>query len=213
MKKRFLGILLALVLVLSLLPATVFAADTTETVNTAAELESAVAAGGTVKLGKDIDISSTLDIYRTAGLVIIDLNGHTLRMIGNSGVIYVGTNANLTLMDSSEEQTCTISNCTATYNGGGVYNYEEALFKMEGGTISGCSANNGGCVYNEDTLQNNSNTGATICYGELVNNGSIEGKLVEFYNGDDLYAWEVIPSGGKVVKPKDIANIRGMMTE
>ena len=92
MKKRLLAILLSLMMVLSLLPVGVFAADA-EGTGTGAELaelftkaNAGVAGSGdvTVKIDKDYNLtgydwtSLTVDGYRGAGIVTVEGNGHTI---------------------------------------------------------------------------------------------------------------------------------------
>ena len=105
MKKRILGILLTLCIVICLAPTGVFAdGETVKNVATAQELIDALADGanGTVRLAADIDIAGSLNISRT---VTLDLNGHVLKMTGSGSVIILddnsGTNTgDLTLVDS-----------------------------------------------------------------------------------------------------------------
>ena len=105
MKKRILGILLTLCIVICLAPTGVFAdGETVKNVATAQELIDALADGanGTVRLAADIDIAGSLNIFRT---VTLDLNGHVLKMTGSGSVIILddnsGTNTgDLTLVDS-----------------------------------------------------------------------------------------------------------------
>ena len=105
MKKRILGILLTLCIVICLAPTGVFAdGETVKNVAMAQELIDALADGanGTVRLAADIDIAGSLNIFRT---VTLDLNGHVLKMTGSGSVIILddnsGTNTgDLTLVDS-----------------------------------------------------------------------------------------------------------------
>lgn len=122
-----------------------------------------------------------------------------------------------------------IVGCSATW-GGGVYVGMFCTFVMKGGSIVGCSASTessgvyvngvkyddrglfsmeGGSVYgdvsNEGRITNVASSGATVCYGKLSNNRSIESCLVEFKDGEDLYAWEVVKEGSKAVCPADPA--------
>lgn len=122
-----------------------------------------------------------------------------------------------------------IVGCSATY-GGGVHVSVFCTFAMKGGSIVGCSAPvkgssvfvngvtkddrgtfamEGGSVYgdvfNHGSIKNEVSSGATVCYGKLDNSGSIDGCLVEFKDGEGLYAWEVVKEGSKAVKPVDSA--------
>ena len=108
MKKRLLSILLIGCMLLTLLPAAVFAEDASAAVTevkTAQELTDALNSAATeIKLMDNIDISTTLKITRT---VTLDLNGFVLKMTGSGGVfLIIEDNArkyfgNLTLTDSN----------------------------------------------------------------------------------------------------------------
>ena len=154
MKRRLLPILMTLVLVcaLPIWAAFVTSGDVTnpllttadateplklEEVSTADDLRAKITAGNSVKLTKNIDINTALNVTST---LTLDLNGCTLRMTGNTSVFYVYNNATLTIQDSSAEGTGTITGGNAG-DGGGVYigdNSSEGHLVMTGGTITGC---------------------------------------------------------------------------
>ena len=145
MKKRILSIVLAICLVLSYVPITVFAANTDAT-----ELQNKLDSGGTVTLSKDYTIDTTLNVKNT---VTLDLNGHVIKMTGSGSVISIAW-SNLTLQDSSPTATHTdaslpaggvITGGNAAY-GGGVYVGSGGSMTMNGGTIKKCSAECGGGV-------------------------------------------------------------------
>ena len=107
-------------------------------VSTAADLQSNIDAGNSVKLTKNIDINTALNVTST---LTLDLNGCTLRMTGNTRVFYVYNNATLTIQDSSAAKSGTITGGNAG-DGGGVYigdNSSEGHLVMTGGTITGCA--------------------------------------------------------------------------
>ena len=107
-------------------------------VRTADELQSKIDAGNSVKLTKNIDINTALNVTST---LTLDLNGCTLRMTGNTRVFYVYNNATLTIQDSSAAKSGTITGGNAG-DGGGVYiggNSSEGHLVMTGGTITGCA--------------------------------------------------------------------------
>lgn len=81
MKKRILSIVLAICLVLSCVPITVFAANADAT-----ELQNKLDSGGTVTLSKDYTIDTTLSVKNT---VTLDLNGHVIKMTGSGSVISI----------------------------------------------------------------------------------------------------------------------------
>ncbi len=99
------SLLLSCALCLTLLPAAALAADgTTAKVTTADELTAAVTEKtvSTIKLGADINVTSTIGIRRTVNL---DLNDHVLRMTGDGNVIEVGNGGELTLVDDAQTKT------------------------------------------------------------------------------------------------------------
>ena len=153
MKRRLLPILMTLVLVcaLPIWAAFVTSGDVTNPlvctagasepsvpvkVSTATDLQSNIDAGNSVKLTKNIDINTALNVTST---LTLDLNGCVLRMRGNTSVFYVYNNATLTIQDSSAAKSGTITGGNAG-DGGGVYigdNLSEGHLVMTGGTITG----------------------------------------------------------------------------
>ena len=129
MKKRLLAILLSLMMVLSLLPVGVFAADA-KGIGTGAELaelftkaNAGVAGSGdvTVKIDKDYNLtgydwtSLTVDGYQGAGIVTVEGNSHTITGLnaplfaggfaGTSGIVVKNlTLTNVTINDSTSDQ-------------------------------------------------------------------------------------------------------------
>ena len=152
MKKRILSIVLTICMVFMFLPTTVFAAN-----EDATALQNLLNSGGTVTLSKDYTIDSTLNVTTN---VTLDLNGHVIKMTGSGSVIYVKSDANLTMTDSNKTATHTDSDLPAggvitggntTQNGGGVYVSSGCSMTMTGGTIENCSATSGGGVYVYDS--------------------------------------------------------------
>ena len=155
MKRRLLPILMTLILVcaLPIWAAFVTSGDVTnplltiadateplklEEVSTADDLRAKITAGNSVKLTKNIDINTALNVTST---LTLDLNGCVLRMTGNTSVFYVYNNATLTIQDSSAAKSGTITGGNAG-DGGGVYigdNLSEGHLVMTGGTITGCA--------------------------------------------------------------------------
>ena len=93
-------------------------------IDTFAELQVAVNAGGTVKLGGDITLESSLNI-EAATPVVLDLNGHTITGSGRSVCVW--------LLSGS----CTIRGGSITATGdNAVYNYSKSgTLMIEGCTI------------------------------------------------------------------------------
>ena len=137
-----------------------------------AALAAAIGQSGTVTLGADIRISSTLVIPKDT-YAVLDLNGYVLQMTGSGSVFKVEREGDLTVKDTSTdnrahtftvgsdgvwalddggEKTVTggvITGGDAEY-GGGVYIERDGKFALEGGSIVGCRASAcGGGVYIE----------------------------------------------------------------
>ena len=100
------------------------AVETATVVTTFAELQAAVNNGGTVKLGGDITLESSLNI-EAATPVVLDLNGHTITGSGRSVCVW--------LLSGS----CTIMGGSITATGdNAVYNYSKSgTLMIEGCTI------------------------------------------------------------------------------
>ena len=162
MKRRFVSILMALVMALSLLPAQALAEDTnvTKLTSTSGDLGS-----GVYQLDADVTITSTLNI---TGDTTVDLNGHVLRYdeAANPGSIFrVEAGKTLTLTDSRPAATHEDAKLPAGglitggkgyrhdgggggyhnyyYYGGGVYVGSGASFELAGGTIYACGIQSG----------------------------------------------------------------------
>lgn len=143
----------------------------------AAALAEAVQKSGTVTLGADIDIDSTLVISSYVS-VTLDLNGYMLRMTGSASVLTVESGGHLTIADSrpdaeerrfapdgdglwvldaTGEKSVTggiITGGTGTlgrwyFYGGGVYVNSGGHLTMEGGSIVGCSAYGANGIYGD----------------------------------------------------------------
>ena len=171
-KARLLRVLLALCMILSLVPISAFAVDSTvsnETELTAA-LENADCAE--IKLGGSIETTWELDVGRT---VTLDLNGYTLSCSGtDEDIIWVRSSGSLTIKDSStggkiDGQN---KNCGIEVKGG--------TLTLESGSIVNCTDadGDGGAV-------DVSNTGVTetqVKYGKFIMNG---GAIMDCKAGDD----------------------------
>ena len=168
MKRRFVSILMALVMALSLLPAQALAEDNTVTELNKNNISNYVTNGlgnGTYKLTEDVTITGTLTI---TGDTTVDLNGHVLRYdeAANPGSIFrVEAGKTLTLRDNRPAATHEDAKLPAGglitggrgyrhdgggggyhfyyYHGGGVYVEAGASFELAGGTIYACGVQSG----------------------------------------------------------------------
>lgn len=95
MKKRVLSLLLAIVMVVGLMPTASAATSTDPT--TVEQLQTAINEGGTVKLGDDIDLGSTVLTFPDNTPVTIDLNGNTLSKSSSGFVLELGAGDNVTI--------------------------------------------------------------------------------------------------------------------
>ena len=185
---------------------------------TADELTAAVTEKtvSTIKLGADINVTSTIGIRRTVNL---DLNDHVLRMTGDGNVIEVGNGGDLTLVDDAQTKTpkyfdrgdnglwtlrtddteteYTItggvitggkSKTAAGYRTGGGVDVYGSTFTMTDGNIVGCTAMAGGGVY----LSNNS---FTMTGGSIVDCTADDSRSEALYLGDRVNSTISISGG------------------
>ena len=141
---RIFSLMLVLAMAASCLPMSVLGAGTAVTVQTGgasvgyAAIEEAFAAiggkTGTMTLQEDISITETLEITADTDLTL-DLNGHNITMTGENRLFMV--RGIFTLQGEG-----ILSGGTAK-NGGGVY-VNAGTFNMKGGTISGCTVSESG---------------------------------------------------------------------
>ena len=206
MKKRILSIVLTLCIMLSIVPVTVFAANTDVT-----ELKNLMAKGGTVKLTHDYTVDSTLYVTKD---VTIDLNGYVIRKIDKGNLFHVelapGTAASarlsLTLKDSNPTRKHTGDNASLPDGGvittsvtayRAVYLRFKCRFIMEGGTIYGFNAQLGGAVYAEYGchffLKNGTISNCSADFG-----GAVYLKNDVSHNGVDDYTNRMTMSGGAI---------------
>lgn len=143
MKKRLIGLLMALALCLSLLPAMALAAGEHDSHSGWTELTAGTTtlSGGSYYLSGDVEYTGTQSIT-VSGEVTLCLNSHKLDLKGQH--ISVGSGASLTLCDCSTGGVLTGGSGS---NGGGVYVGGGGTFTLTGGNIAGNTANAGGGVY------------------------------------------------------------------
>ncbi len=151
-------------------------ADTT--VTTSEQLTTETGKGGTIILGDDITLASTL-VIESGKTVTLDLNGKTLKRNLDSAAEYgnvIDNEGTLTICDSSSEKNGTITGGNDSSNGGGIENSGTLI--LENVTISNNNAGGckGGGIYNTGTLTIN---GCTISDntadqgGGIYNNGTL----------------------------------------
>lgn len=150
--------LLAMMMSISLCSLWAFADDSyawTGDENTISVSDNVITLSGDGKLTLNSNITANIVINGNYSIEV-DLNGYTLTGKGNDSVISV-TSAILTLSDSSESGNGTITGGNAI-NGGGIC-VTEGTLTMMGGTISNCSASQyGGGVYLGCTNNGNGST-------------------------------------------------------
>ena len=225
MKRRLLPILMTLVLVCALPIWAAFVtsgdvtnplvctADATSSEESAVEkLKLAISNGGTVQLTEDIEITQTLYVERS---LTLDLNGHVLKMTGNSSVLRVKEGPHpvtLTITDSRPQNPHgsyaglpaggVITGGKGTDAGGSVHSVGGAVFlengttlKLEGGTLTG---NSDSSVFIR--------TGATF----VMNGGTITGETVGVHNNVGTFAM----NGGRITGCSDrgVYMFNGSMT-
>ena len=197
MKKKILSLFFCVAMVMSLsagLGITVAATEASTEVTNITGLQHAVNEGGEVKLGNDIDLTTTITVP-TGKTVTLDLNGHVLNA-GNiatsnptsnlKSVIY--NQGTLTIKDSNPEAAHEQTGLTGITGGvltggkgydnygGGIYN--TGTLNMTGGTIYGNTASYmGGGVYNVGTF---TVTGGVICGNTAGNFGGGVGNVGTF---------------------------------
>ena len=209
MKRRLLPILMTLVLVCALPiwaafvtsgdvtnPLVCTAGATSSEESAVEKLKLAISNGGTVQLTEDIEITQTLYVERS---MTLDLNGHVLKMTGNSSVLRVKEGPHpvtLTITDSRPQNPHgsyaglpaggVITGGKGTDAGGSVHSVGGAVFlengttlKLEGGTLTG---NSDSSVFIR--------TGATF----VMNGGTITGETVGVHNNVGTFAM----NGGRI---------------
>ena len=209
--KRFLAMFLAVVMIVGLMPMSVFAAENEETevsgevVTTQAELSAALASGGTAVLGADIALTSKLTVKADTTIT----GEYTItRAEGYTGTLFtVNSGKTLTLdgglvIDGGNNWTFDESFYTDMENfaSAGVYK-EDYTVSEEGGIVAtgNMIGNNGTVILNSVTIQNNWNKhvfgdtkGASLIMNEGALIRNIKGRVVETMQG----SWTM--NGGKI---------------
>ena len=152
-----------------------------------------------IQLSQDIALSNYLGIGDGSDFkptVTLDLNGHKLsrNLSANNdmgSVIRVEKGGTLTVKDSSGDNSGKIMGGKAT-NGGGITNHGTLTF--EGGTITDCSATNGGAIFNAPNVQGG--TPATL----TMTGGVIDGCWATDCGGIFNYAGCTLTISGGTIK-------------
>ena len=156
---------------------------------TADELTAAVTEKtvSTIKLGADINVTSTIGIRRTVNL---DLNDHVLRMTGDGNVIEVGNGGDLTLVDDA--QTKTPKYFDRGDNGLWTLRTDdtETEYTITGGEFHGTVTSDGTVSGGEfhDMVTNYGTIEGGAFYDEVINrgtirNGTFDGAVTNVYDG------------------------------
>ena len=216
MKRRLPPILMTLVLVCALPiwaafvtsgdvtnPLVSTAAATSPPDTAAARLKSDISNGGTVQLTEDIEISETLLVTRD---VTLDLNGHVLKMTGNSSVLRVKKDGpdpvTLTITDSRPQNPHTgsyeglpaggvITGGKGTDAGGSVHSVGGAVFLENGTTLN----------LEGGTLTGNSSRGSVFINGAtlVMSGGTITGETFGVHNNVGTFTM----TGGRITGCSD----------
>ncbi len=216
MKRRLLPILMTLVLVcaLPIWAAFVTSGDVTNPLvctagatsppdTAATRLKSAISNGGDVRLTEDIEIRETLLVTRD---VTLDLNGHVLKMTGNSSVLRVKKDGpdpvTLTITDSRPQNPHTepyvglpaggvITGGKGTDAGGSVHSVGGAVFLENGTTLN----------LEGGTLTGNSSRGSVFINGAtlVMSGGTITGETFGVHNNVGTFTM----TGGRITGCSD----------
>ena len=166
MKKKLLATALALMMLLSLLPSAAFAAD----VGTAGALQSALSAGGSVKLTANVTGDFTVPSGKS---VTLDLNGHTIT--NTSGhTITVQNGAALTITgtgtvdNKTHARAAIFNNGTVVLNGG---TYDRTSETGESADVSGGNSWYTICNHGTMTINSNVTVKNTGSFSSMIENG------------------------------------------
>ena len=208
MKRRLLPILMTLVLVcaLPIWAAFVTSPDVTNPlVSTAAASEMALqerinqaSAGETITLNSNTEIAATLQIKKD---LILDLNGHVLKMTGSGSVLKVSDRATLTIQDSRPQNPHgsyaglpaggVITGGKGTDAGGSVHSVGGAVFLENGTTLN----------LEGGTLTGNSSRGSVFINGAtlVMSGGTITGETFGVHNNVGTFTM----TGGRITGCSD----------
>ena len=210
-KKKWLAVLLAVIMIVAMLPTSAFALTADGAVETEEELVAAMSAGGTVTLGSDITITQASQQFRISGQsVILDLNGFALTREGENSqdLFYINDGGSLTINDSKGGGSITssypvqlMSNSTFILNGGDIVSpkgsvidifngVSNVLVEMNGGSVRGAADNTFG-------IRGSSNVKVNINGGVI---SAVPGnRLAMYISGSNDKAIEINFTSGQIV--------------
>ena len=210
MKRRFISILMALVMALSLLPAQALAEDNTVTKLTSI---SGSLGSGVYQLDADVTITTTLTI---TGDTTLDLNNHVLQMTGNGSVFVIKDGGHLTLEDNAATKTLKyFSKNNATDLWTLLTDGSTSTNTVKGGIITGGSAQRGGGVLIEDggtfTMTGGNIVGCTATHTSLAAWGGGVFVLNGQFNmtGGNIVGCTAVTQGGDVAHGGGVCISRG----
>ena len=192
MKRRFISILMALVMALSLLPAQALAEDNTVTELNNSNISNGLG-NGTYKLTEDVTITTTLTI---TGDTTLDLNNHVLQMTSSGSVFKIENGGHLTLKDNAATKTLKyFSKNNATDPWTLLTDSSTSAYSVSGGVITGGT----GCEIPTGSFRNTYGGGVYVDGGGqfTMTGGSIVGCKAE---GDIAYGGGVfVAKGGQFI--------------
>lgn len=153
MKRKILSLLLALCLVVGMVPLAASAAGAT--VTSVSELKDAVAQGGEIVLGGNLELTETLNVSNN---VVIDLHGNTIQRSSDfsaSPMICVNEGGDLTVQDTVSNGQIISSTGIAIENHG--------TFTLRSGTIDANNSSNAYGIRNRVTSESFGKNQAVIC--------------------------------------------------
>ena len=214
MKRRLLPMMMTLVLVCALPiwaafvtsgdvtnPLVCTAGATSSEESAVEKLKLAISNGGNVQLTEDIEITQTLYVERS---LTLDLNGHVLKMTGNSSVLRVKEGPHpvtLTITDSRPQNPHgsyaglpaggVITGGKGTDAGGSVHSVGGAVFLENGTTLN----------LEGGTLTGNSSRGSVFINGAtlVMSGGTITGETVGVHNNVGTFTM----AGGRITGCSD----------
>ena len=142
------------------------AVETATVVTTFAELQAAVNAGGTIKLGGDIALDAGLNVNADTP-VVIDLNGHTITGNGKSVGLFSGS---CTIRGGS----IIVGYETAVNNFGGNLTIDRCTLSSNNATLVNCASSAVTTVKNSTLIRNPDSEYVVFCDGGTI---SLEGTV------------------------------------